>query len=96
MTITVSVGDFRNNLSRYLDDIARGATVVVKDQKKKLEVAQVKNQHRFDPVAYEAALRAAAGVFTAKNHPEWATRAKVVQWVQTMRKANERHFDFSS
>ena len=32
-------------------------------------------------------------VFTAKNHPEWATKAKVIKWVNDGRMQAERNFD---
>lgn len=48
--------------------------MLIKDNKKKKTVAQITKVHSFDPVAYEQALRKAAGVFTAENHPEWRTK----------------------
>ncbi len=38
-------------------------------------------------------IRRKGPVFTAKNHPEWATRAKVEKWLRESRMADERNFD---
>lgn len=93
MTLTVSVGEFRRRLSDYLAKASRGDTIIIKDEKKDNELAQLTGRRQFDPVAYGQALRRAAGTFTAKNHPEWATKAKIVSWLRKTRLANERHFD---
>jgi len=93
MTITVSISEFRNNISDYIARAQAGHTIILKDEKKDEEVAQIVGKKRFDPIAYEKALRRVAGTFTAKNHPEWATRAKVEKWLRKTRMNAERRFD---
>lgn len=93
MTLTVSVGEFRRRLSDYLAKAAQGDTIVIKDKKKDDIIAELKGRRQFDPVAYGQALRRAAGTFTAKNHPEWATEKKVENWLRKTRLQGERHFN---
>ena len=93
MTLTVSVSELRNNLAQYLERVTNGANLLVRDQKKDVTIAQVTPIHTFDPVAFEKALRKAAGVFTAEKHPEWATKKKVIAWLRKTRLANERSFN---
>ena len=92
MTLTVSVSEFRNNISEYLDKVALGTHVFIHDGKKDITIAQITPVHSFDPVSFRTTLRANAGVFTAKNHPEWRTKKDVISWLRTTRKASERHF----
>lgn len=94
MTITVSISDFRENISDYLIQVQEGNKLILKDNKKGIEVAEVIKRRRFDPVAYERALRNAAGVFTAKNHPEWRTKRQVIAWVEKGRREADRNFDY--
>ena len=96
MTITVSISEFRNNISDYIARAQAGHIIVLKDEKKNVEVAQVFGKKKFDPIAYEKALRQIAGTFSAKRHPEWATRAKVEKWLRKTRMNAERRFDISS
>lgn len=93
MTLTVSVGEFRRRLSDYLEKAARGDTIIIKDEKKDDELAQLTGRRQFDPVAYGEALRRVAGTFTAKNHPEWATPRKVENWLRKTRLQGERRFE---
>ncbi len=93
MTQTVSISDFRNDLSYYIGLASRGDTIIIKDSKKGEEIVQITKTQRWDPVAYKAMLKRVAGTFTAKNHPEWATRAKVEKWLRQSRMADERKFD---
>lgn len=93
MTITVSISEFRNNISDYLTRAQAGHTIVLKDEKKGEEVAQLVGKKKFDPIAYEKALRRVAGTFTAKNHPEWRTKRQVINWVRKSRLEAERSFD---
>ncbi len=93
MTITVSISDFRQNISDYISQVQAGNTVVLKDEKKGIEVAEMKGKKQFDPVAFDRALRRAAGVFTAKNHPEWRTKRDIVRWLEKSRKADDRNFN---
>ncbi len=92
MTITVSISEFRQNISDYLARAQAGHTILLKDEKKGRTVAEVVGKKKFDPVAFGKALRAAAGVFTAKNHPEWRTKRQVIRWVEKSRQEAERSF----
>lgn len=94
MTITVSISDFRDNISEYLEKVAFGNTIIIKDKKKNKELAQVVRKKQFDPEAFEKALRRAAGTFTAENHPEWRTKRDVIRWLRKSRKADDRSFDY--
>lgn len=90
MTLTVPISEFRNNISDYLNKVSGGARLIIKDEKKDKLIAEVIGKKEFDPVAFEKAVRKAAGVFTAKNHPEWVTRAKISKWLEKTRLANQR------
>ncbi len=92
MTLTVSISDFRNNMSKYLDKISQGNQVLIRDDKKDINVAQINPVQSFDPEAFERALDRAAGVFTAKNHPEWRTKKDVINWLRKTRKKFDREF----
>ncbi len=92
MTLTVSVSEFRNNISDYLDKVAHGSRVLIRDEKKDKLVAEVVAKKEFNPVAFQQSLHKAAGVFTAKNHPEWRTKKDVISWLEKERKAADRHF----
>ncbi len=92
MTLIVSISEFRNNMSDYLDKVNEGNRLFIKDDKKKITLAQVSKVHSFDKDAYQKALTRAAGVFTAENHPEWATKKKIITWLRKTRLANERSF----
>jgi len=95
---TISVSDFRQNLSDYLRQANMGATLMVKDDKKDENLAQIipPSVRKWDPEAYRAMLKRVAGTFTAKNHPEWATKDKVEKWLRKSRMADERKFDVYS
>ena len=92
MTLTVSVSELRNNLAQYLEKVANGTSLLVRDQKKDQLIAEVVGRKEFNPDSFRKTLRASAGVFTAKNHPEWRTKKDVISWLQATRKASERHF----
>lgn len=92
MTITVSISDFRTNISDYLEKARSGNTIEVRDLKKDRLVAELRGKKEFDPAAFRKALDKAAGVFTAKNHPEWRTKRDVIRWVEQSRKAADRTF----
>ncbi|MBI3576486.1 hypothetical protein HY086_00380 [Candidatus Gottesmanbacteria bacterium] len=92
MTITVSISQFRQNVSDYLDKVRDGYRVILRDAKKDEIVASIVPEKRFDPEAYKAMLDRVAGSISAKDHPEWATPAKISKWLRKIRKANERHF----
>ncbi len=92
MTLTVSISELRNNLALYLDQVAKGDNLVIRDEKKNLEIAQVTKTKSFNPDTYEQAMRKAAGVFTAENHPEWATKSQVIKWLRKSRLSDDRSF----
>ena len=93
MTITVSISDFRQNISDYIAKVKAGHTVVLKDEKKNEEVAQILGKKKFNTQEFHAMLERVAGTFTAENHPEWATRAKVEKWLRNSRLADDRNFN---
>ncbi len=93
MIITVSIGEFRQNISDYLARAQAGHRIILKDEKKGEEVAEIVGKKKFDPVAFRAMLDRVAGVFTVKNHPQWATKAKIEKWLRESRKRDERNFD---
>jgi len=92
MTLTVSVSQFRQHLSDYIAKAKDGYTVILKDEKKNEEIVQLLAKKKFDPEAFGKALDRAAGVFTAENHPEWATKKDVVNWLRKTRKNFDRKF----
>lgn len=93
MTITVSISDFRNNISDYLQDLRLGHRIILKDEKKNEEVAEIVGKKKFDPEKFWAAMKKVAGTISVKDHPEWATPAKINKWLRKTRKESERHFD---
>lgn len=92
MTLTVSISELRNNLASYLEKVADGASLLVRDEKKNRLVAEVIGRKEFDPVAFQKALDKAAGVFTAENHPEWRTKKDVIKWLRETRRNFDRKF----
>lgn len=92
MTLTVSISEFRNNMSDYLDKVTSGTRVLIRDSKKDKTIAQITPSTSFDPEAFEKALDRAAGVFTAKNHPEWRTKKDIINWLRETRKNFDRKF----
>lgn len=92
MTLTVSISELRNNLAQYLERVTNGANLLVRDEKKDQLVAELVGKKEFDPDRFEKALQVATGVFTAKNHPEWATKKDVINWLENTRKASDRNF----
>lgn len=92
MIITVSISDFRQNISGYLSQVQSGDKIVVVDKKKKTEVAELVSRKRFNPETFGKALKEAVGVFTAKNHPEWRTKRQVIAWVERGRREADRTF----
>lgn len=92
MTLTVSISDLRNNIADYLEQVEKGVHLYIRDSKRGKTIAQVTRAQNFDRDAFEKSLREAAGVFTAKNHPEWRTKKDVVRWLRKTRSANDRKF----
>lgn len=92
MTLTVSISQLRSNLAQYLEKVDDGTNILVRDEKKDRLIAEIVGKKQFDPESFERALRKAAGVFTAKNHPEWRTKKDVIRWLEKTRKESERNF----
>ncbi len=92
MTLSVSVGQFRQNIAEYIAKANSGHTIVLIDEKKGQQLVQIVGSKKFDPEAFGKALKSSAGVFTAKNHPEWATKKKLNDWVNKSRINDERTF----
>lgn len=92
MTLTVSISELRSNLAQYLENVADGANLLVRDEKKNITVAELVGRKQFNADSFEKTLKAASGVFTAENHPEWATKKSVIKWLEKTRKASDRHF----
>jgi antitoxin (DNA-binding transcriptional repressor) of toxin-antitoxin stability system len=92
MTLTVSVSELRTNISTYLERVAKGARVLIRDEKKDITIAQITQAYFFDKTIYEKTLRKAAGIFTKENHPEWSTTSKVSSWLSKNRLNDERSF----
>lgn len=92
MTIVVSIADFRKNIADYLSKVQTGHTIVLKDEKRGREIAQLTAKKQFDPEAFGRVLKSAVGVLSAKNHPEWRTKKDVIDWVTKGRLLSDRTF----
>lgn len=92
MTIAISVSQFRQNIADYIAKAKEGHTILLKDERKGQQIAQLTGKKEFNPDTFEKALRAAGGIFTAENHPEWRTKKDVIKWLRKERLAAERHF----
>lgn len=93
MTQVVSISDFRDNISSYLSQVQQGNKLILTDKKRGKVVAEVVKRDKTELEEYREMLKKVAGTFTAKNHPEWATRKKVDQWLRKTRLASNRKFD---
>ncbi|OGD83161.1 hypothetical protein A3A54_01030 [Candidatus Curtissbacteria bacterium RIFCSPLOWO2_01_FULL_39_62] len=92
MNVVVSISQFRQNIASYIERAKKGDTVILKDEKKDQQMVQLVGKKKFNPEAFGRALKTAAGVFSAKNHPEWRTKKDVIKWVEQTRKASDRIF----
>lgn len=92
MTVTVSISEFRQNVSDYLARAKAGDIIILKDEKKDEVVAEVKGMKKFNLKRFQQSLKKAAGVFTAENHPEWRTKRDVIHWVERERAKADRTF----
>lgn len=92
MIITVSISQFRQNVSTYLARAQRGDRIIIKDEKKGQQVAEVIGKKKFDMESFRKTLNRVAGTFTAQNHPEWKTKKDVIRWVERGRKEADRTF----
>lgn len=92
MTLTVSVSEFRQHIADYIAKAKDGYTVILKDEKKDQQIAQLVGKKVFNPYTFGRALKQATGVFTAENHPEWQTKTDVIKWLEQTRLAADRNF----
>lgn len=92
MTLTVSISKFRNNISEYLSKVVSGSRVILRDEKKNITIVEITPLTSFDKKSFEKSLRKAAGIFMAKNHPEWKTKSDVIKWLRKNRIENQRVF----
>lgn len=92
MIIQVSISQFRQNIAEYIEKVKAGYTIILKDEKKDRQVAQLTGKKAFDPETFGNVLKAASGVLTDKNHPEWQTKYDVVAWLVNERKNSDRSF----
>lgn len=92
MIITVSISDLRNNIASYIEKVTKGNRVIVRDDKRGVNVAEIVQTPTFDKNAYEKILRKAAGLFSSEKHPEWKTQPDVINWVSSNRHSDERSF----
>lgn len=92
MTFTVSVSELRSNISLYLERVMQGSSVIIRDEKRNVSIAQITRTSIFDKDLYTKTLKKAAGIMTANDHPEWKTKANVVKWLTKSRLSDERVF----
>lgn len=92
MTITVSISEFRQNISQYLAQTRAGYTIILKDEKKNEEIAEITAKKKFDIKRFKKTLLEVAGTFTAERHPEWRTKRDVIRWLEKSRQEAERTF----
>ena len=90
--LTVSIGDFRNNISQYLGKVRSGNRVLIKDIKRNLTIAQVTGVHVFDKDSYQKTIKKASGVFSSQKHPEWKDRRAISSWLSKSRLTDDRKF----
>lgn len=92
MVVTVSISELRNNISAYLEKVAKGDRLVIRDEKKDTTIAQITHTSSFDKDVYERTLRKAAGILSTENHPEWKNKSKITSWVKKNRSSDDRIF----
>ena len=92
MTLTVSIGKFRQNIADYIAKAKEGHIIVLKDEKKGQEIGQLVGKKTFNPQTFENAIHNVSGIFSAKKHPEWKTKHDVIKWVKQGRQIADRNF----
>lgn len=92
MILTVSVSELRSNISQYLDRVMQGTRVLIRDEKRGKDIAQITQAFSFNKSDYERVLRKAVGIFSEENHPEWASKSQVIDWVNKSRLSDDRSF----
>lgn len=90
MIVTTSVSQLRSNISSYLDQVSRGTSLLVRDEKRKKVIAKISQFSQFNSDTYQKALKKASGSFTSENHPEWTTQADVSTWLTNSRQTSDR------
>lgn len=92
MIINASISQFRQQIADYITKAKNGHTIILRDEKKDEQIAQLVGKKKFNPETFEKALKAASGIFTTENHPEWQTKKEVIKWVEKERKTSDRKF----
>ena len=92
MIINVSISQFRQQIADYIAKARDGHTIILRDEKKDEQIAQLVGKKKFNPDTFTKALKIASGVLTAANHPEWRTKKDVSAWVEKERKASDRNY----
>ena len=77
-------------MDRALAGVQMRFFVTVKNEKRGKDIAQITRLNTFDTDTYDIVLKRFAGSVSAKDHPEWATKQKVIKWVNDSRKNSER------
>src|SRR3989344_1584818 len=93
MTQTVSISDFRQNISDYILQVQRGHKIILTDKKRGRVLAEVVKRDKTELEEYREMLKQVAGTFTVENHPEWATLKDVEKWLRKTRFNSNRKFD---
>ena len=89
MTITISVSDLRNNMSSYLNKVAKGVNILVRDEKRGTDIARIIGSHSFNKSDYEKALLTNSGIISAR-HEEWKNKASIGRWLRATRQQRDR------
>lgn len=92
MTLIVSVSQFRQHIASYLAKAEAGNLVIVKDEKRDQQIAQLSGKRGFNPDSFDKALKAASGILTVKHHPEWKKEEDIIKWVKQGRLSADRTF----
>lgn len=92
MTLTVSVSQFRQHIAEFLAKAEAGNLVIVKDERRDQQVAQLSGKKGFNSDAFGKALKEASGILTPEHHPEWKKERDVIKWVKQGRLSADRHF----
>lgn len=90
MDVTVSVSQFRSNVSSYLGKVSQGVRIAIRDDKRKVILAHVTGGSSFDAQAYGVALLRAGGILTGEQHPEWKSLPALRRWIENTRHTDER------
>jgi antitoxin (DNA-binding transcriptional repressor) of toxin-antitoxin stability system len=86
MTVTASISELRKNLSDYLAKVEQGIVVIIKDEKKDEEIAQLTKKEKFNKNEYLKALEDASVAIASNSHPEWKDQKSIIKWLRQSRK----------